>query len=106
MRAEDWQNSAMRCFGMLMDGRAQPTGLRQRGEDQTVLLVLNAHSGLVDFTLPEAACGDRWSLVLDTSIVVAVDAQPAEAAFPTGSAYGVTGRSLLLFSLMLDPART
>jgi isoamylase len=106
MRPEDWQDSAMRCFGMLMDGRAQPTGLRQRGEDQTVLLVLNAHSDLVDFTLPEAAGGDRWSLVLDTNIVVAADAQPAEAAFPTGSAYGVTGRSLLLFSLMLGPART
>jgi isoamylase len=31
MRAEDWADNGMRCFGMLMDGRARPTGVRQRG---------------------------------------------------------------------------
>ena len=27
----------MKCFGMLMDGRAQVTGIRKRGEDATLL---------------------------------------------------------------------
>jgi hypothetical protein len=27
----------MECFGMLMDGRAQPTGVRKLGEDGTLL---------------------------------------------------------------------
>ncbi len=31
MRAEDWSDAGMRCFGMLIDGRARPTGVRQRG---------------------------------------------------------------------------
>src|ERR1700694_5338639 len=52
-RAEDWHDALMRCFGMLMDGRARPTGLRQRGTEATILLALNAHHDLVEFTLPE-----------------------------------------------------
>ena len=42
MKPEEWGDTNMRCFGMLMDGRAQPTGIRQRGEDATLLMVLNA----------------------------------------------------------------
>jgi isoamylase len=43
----------MRCFGMLRDGRARPTGVRQRGTEATMLLGLNAHHDVVGFTLPE-----------------------------------------------------
>ena len=42
----------MQCFGMLLDGRAQPTGIKQRGVDATLLIVLNAHHDVVNFTLP------------------------------------------------------
>ena len=45
------------CFGMLLDGRAQPTGIRQRGEDATLLLILNAWHDVVPSRLPEAADG-------------------------------------------------
>ena len=34
MKAEEWDDG-MGCFGMLMDGRAQPTGIRKRGQDAT-----------------------------------------------------------------------
>ena len=57
----------MRCFGMLIDGRAQPTGVRQRGTEATMLLVLNAHD-LVDFTLPEYPGGETWDRVVDTHV--------------------------------------
>ena len=43
MQEENWKDTATRCFGMLMDGRAQSTGIRQRGKDATLLWVLNAH---------------------------------------------------------------
>ena len=36
MQPEEWDDSNMHCFGMLMDGRAQPTGIRRRGEDATI----------------------------------------------------------------------
>ncbi len=40
MKSEDWSDGNMRCFGMLMDGRARPTGVRQLGTEATMLLVL------------------------------------------------------------------
>jgi glycogen operon protein len=101
MRAEEWDDHNMHCFGMLLDGRAQPTGIRRRGEDATLLMVLNAHHDLVEFTLPETAGGHEWSLLVDTNL-----AQLAETTnFVTGDSYGATGRSVLLFVLRADPPR-
>jgi isoamylase len=88
----------MHCFGMLMDGRAQPTGIRRRGEDATLLMVLNAHHDLVEFALPETAGGREWSLLVDTNLAESADL----GDFATGDSYGVTGRSVLLFALRSD----
>jgi glycogen operon protein len=88
----------MKCFGMLMDGRAQTTGIRQRGREATLLLVINGHSDLVKFILPEAAHGSSWSLLVDTNDPEKI----MEGAFKPGDEYGVTGRSLLLFALNPD----
>ena len=95
MRTEDWADTNMRCFGMLMDGRARPTGLRQRGTEATMLLVLNAHYDLVEFTLPSNPGGDTWTLVLDTNIPEGDVAYQGRA----DDSYGVTARSLILLSL-------
>ena len=101
MRAEEWDDSNMHCFGMLMDGRAQPTGIRRRGEDATLLLVLNAHHDLVEFTLPETAGGREWSLLVDTNL-----AEVSKTSnFVTGDSYDSTGRSALLFALRPDASR-
>ena len=98
MKPEDWADMNMECFGMLMDGRAQPTGIRKRGEDATLLMVLNAYHDLVGFTLPETAGGSHWQLLIDTNL--SEDAEMGR--FATGEVYGVTGRSLLLFVLQTD----
>jgi isoamylase len=95
MRSEDWGDANMRCFGMLMDGRSRPTGVRQRGTEATMLLVLNAHHDLVQFTLPVFPGGDTWNVVLDTNI----PDTDTGASIASGEQYGVTGRSLLLFAL-------
>jgi glycogen operon protein len=95
MQEEDWKDSRMLCFGMLMDGRARPTGLPQHGVEATMLLVLNAYHDLVEFTLPEDGPTAQWQLLIDTNI-------PEEKEVPLfkpGAVYGVTGRSLLLFEL-------
>src|SRR4051812_2418280 len=42
MEDGQWSDARMQCFGMLLDGRAQPTGLKQRGVDATLLIILNA----------------------------------------------------------------
>jgi isoamylase len=95
MTGEEWADANMRCFGMLMDGRAQVTGIRQRGQDATLLMILNAHFDAVSFVLPEAAWGSSWSLLIDTNIPDFDAAKSLKA----GDTYLVTARSLLLLDL-------
>jgi glycogen operon protein len=95
MDEEHWHDGNARCIGMLIDGRAQATGIKRPAMDPTVLLVVNAHHDLVDFTLPEVVGGHTWRVLLDTNLPDRLD-QPT---FPTGDHYGVTARSLLLFAL-------
>jgi glycogen operon protein len=93
MTAEEWADDRMKCFGMLIDGRSRPTGLRQRGTEAAMLIVLNSHHDLVNFTLPEYPDGETWDLLLDTDM--------PERATPykgkNGAVFGITGRSLFLF---------
>ncbi len=82
-------------MGLILDGRAQPTGIRRRGSDRTVLLIVNASHALVGFKLPDVHGGGDWRLMIDTN-------QPEleeEAVFPFSQEYSVTARSLLLFEL-------
>ena len=95
MGPENWEDPAAKCMGLVIDGRAQPTGVRKRGIDRTLLLILNASHSVVPFSLPEIAGGFQWQLLLDTN-------QPdleGEPAFAFGHGYEVTHRSLLLFEL-------
>jgi isoamylase len=80
---------------MLMDGRAQATGIRRPAGDATLLWVLNAHHEPVPFSMPEVAGGRRWSLVFDT----AVPDPPDDQRFAPGDIYESTGRSCQLFAL-------
>ncbi len=105
MEAEHWQDGNARCLGMLMDGRAQATGIKRPSMDATVLLVLNAYHDVVKFKLPEVAGGQAWRCLLDTN----VPDRSETPRFQTGDEYEITGRSLLLFALAarshpLDPS--
>ncbi|MGO8719626.1 MAG: glycogen debranching protein GlgX [Acidobacteriaceae bacterium] len=104
MEHANWGDEGMRCFGMLMDGRAQTTGIHQRGHEATLLLVVNGHFDLVGFTLPECPGGDTWNLLIDTNIEAEEGKSGAKETFQTGDSYDVTARSLLLFALQPDPA--
>jgi glycogen operon protein len=85
---------------MLLDGRAQETGIKRRGSDATLLLVYNAHYDVVNFTLPEVPEGRNWLFLMDTN---QPDAQLP--SFPFGHVYEVTGRSLLAFALSSQTTR-
>jgi isoamylase len=97
MTSEQWHDGGMSCFGMLLDGRAQATGIRKSSTDATLLLVFNGHGDLVEFTLPECYGAMHWSLVVDTNI----EDSSAKGMFAPGDTYGVTGRSLLLLVLQI-----
>ena len=98
----DWDGA--HTLGLMLDGRAQPTGIRKRGDDVTVLLVLNAWHEAVEFKLPSPGDDDRhWTMMVDTNIPP--DGAPGrDARFPFGHAYTVTGRSRLLFALRPEVA--
>ncbi|HKD10368.1 MAG TPA: glycogen debranching protein GlgX [Bryobacteraceae bacterium] len=102
MSEEDWHNPELRCFGMLLDGRAQTTGIRQRGKEATILLIANGHYEAVEFTLPECVGACRWTLVIDTNSEALED----PPAFPVGASYSVGGRSFLALALESDPDAT
>ena len=95
MEDHNWGDTDMRSFGMLIDGRAQTTGVRQRGREATLLIVINDYHDMVRFTLPEASGSKEWSLLLDTN----VEDNSEGGVFETGKTYDVTARSLLLFAL-------
>jgi isoamylase len=95
MTAEQWEDRGMSCFGMLLDGRAQATGIRKSSKDATLLLIINGHHDVVEFTLPECYGGMQWTLLVDTNIADS----SAKSMFDPGEKYGVTARSLLLLVL-------
>jgi glycogen operon protein len=105
---ENWQDPAAKCLGLLLDGRAQPSDVRRRGSEATLLLVFNGHHDVVMFTMPEVAGGRDWLRLVDTNLPEAnqdledEDLDHAER-FSFGQTYQVTGRSLLLF--LLRPSR-
>ncbi|MDE1166582.1 MAG: glycogen debranching protein GlgX [Pseudomonas sp.] len=95
MTTEQWQDGNGRCLGMVLDGRAQPSGIRKPGADATLLLIVNAHHDVVNFVLPEVPEGEFWNCLVDTN---RPDLRSHER-LDFGSDFLVTGRSLLLFEL-------
>ena len=89
----------MRCFGMLLDGRAQESGVKRRGSDATLLIIYNAHFDVVDFVLPSVPEGTSWMGLLDTN-------RPDEilSSFSFDEVYTVAGRSLLVLGLATGDA--
>jgi isoamylase len=100
MTPEHWTEPHAHCMGVLLDGRAQETGIRRVGSDSTLLLILNSYHDVVSFKLPEAVGGRRWVRLLDTND----EKNDQLPNFEFDHEYEVTGRSLLLF--ILEPTRT
>ena len=84
----------MKCFGMMLDGRARKTAIGRHGEDESVLVMLNSSEGAVDFKLPHTSAGPKWTLLLDTNVADGVSATP----FAFDSVYKIAARSFALFT--------
>jgi glycogen operon protein len=93
MSSADWETGWLKCFGVVLDGRARKTAIPRHGEDDSVLIILNSFEGEVDFKLPHTSAGPCWSLLLDTN----VGDGGSGARFEFDSIYKVPGRSFLLF---------
>ncbi len=93
MDEQHWNDGSLRCFGMLLDGRAQTTGIRQRGKEATLLIVINGYPDAVPFTLPEYNGTSQWCLLADTTLP-----DKASGKFETRAEFSAAGRSVALFS--------
>ena len=89
MTAEDWQDAKVLSLGIQLFGDAmdEPDAQGRRIEDDTFLLLLNAHHEPVVFKLP--SLDGSWERVIDTSI-----GQAQNGA--TESSIQLESRSLLL----------
>ena len=97
MGIEQWDDQGAKCMALVLDGRAQPTGIKKKGDDATLMMIFNAYHDVVVFTLPAVAHGKYWKLLVDTNLDESVVA--SKPRFDFGNQYEVTGRSLLLFVL-------
>jgi isoamylase len=93
-----WQDIHARCLGMLLDGRAQESGIKRRGGDATILLLYNAHFDVVNFALPAVAEGKAWERLTDTNLP-----DEAPSTFSFGHLYAMTGRSFVALGLSMMP---
>ena len=96
MTSDNWSDENNRCLGMLLDGRAQATGIKRIGSDATLLLVVNSDHRSAAFTLPQVVQGSQWLALIDTNVPEQVDPRPLQF----GYVYPVIPRSLVL--LVLD----
>jgi len=94
--SEQWQDPVARCVGVLLNGRAGPT-VSPRGtliEDDLLLIILNSHHEIVEFTLPQLPIEGSWTRVLDTA-----DPDGEGKSFPNGTVLPMPGRSLAVLSM-------
>ncbi|MBF0093193.1 MAG: glycogen debranching protein GlgX [Alphaproteobacteria bacterium] len=102
MADEEWMAPFVRCLGFHLGGIANGTrsadGTPSR-EDHFIIL-MNAHDGRIDFRLPEAHMGERWSCIFDTAHP---DAIGTSKIFLASDIYPLESRS---FALLVCDRRT
>ena len=95
MSEEDWNNPGLRCFGMLLDGRAPSSGIRRPGHEATILIVINGDPDHACCFFPKCYGGGGWRMVINTNESEA----PMPDAFRPGEKCEIAGRSAAVFLL-------
>jgi isoamylase len=76
----------------LIDGRAQVSGVRERGSNATLLLIFNSSHEPVQFVLPPPVDGNSWQLQLSSN-----DSSQVGQVFQAGVPREITDRSVSVF---------
>ncbi|WP_227370227.1 glycogen debranching protein GlgX [Halomonas sp. M20] len=96
MSVERWEDPQARSLGLLLDGRARPSGIRRAGVDVTLLLLFNANHEEESFVLPEVPDSGSWICRLDTQQGLDVD----NRHYGVGDNYTVAAHSLVMLELV------
>jgi len=97
MNDEAWNADFVRSIAMLLNGSAIAE-TSERGEPiigDSLLVLFNAHSDQVPFTLPPLEAGQQWRRVFDTA-----DSSSGDRTCEPGSQYPLEGRSVALFRVV------
>jgi glycogen operon protein len=100
MTDEAWNADFVRSVGMELSGE----GIEEVDEHgdpivgDTLLILLNAHSDKVPFTLPELEPDQQWQRVFDT-----IDGESTARTFRAGARYALQGRSVAVFKVIPPP---
>jgi isoamylase len=94
LQSESWNAGWVRTLGLMLNGTTLRVtdGLGNKIEDDSFLILLNAHHESVTFTLPPAPCGGKWKRLLNTGEIDA----PFKSVRPRKTTQ-LEGRSLQLF---------
>ncbi|HEY6085297.1 MAG TPA: glycogen debranching protein GlgX [Nitrospira sp.] len=98
MTQDDWGQGYVRCLGVRLAGDRieEKDHLGRAINDDTFLILMNAHHEPIRFTLPKHSANVQWQLVLDTT----QDVIPARAALVVeGDHYNLQARSLALLKI-------
>ena len=98
MSEEDWSQGFAKSLAVFLNGDALPApgSPGERALDATFYVIFNAHSESVEFTLPHADWGARWTMLLDTREARAVDEEGRGEPLPAGGTFRTEGRSVVL----------
>ncbi|WP_152364345.1 glycogen debranching protein GlgX [Microlunatus speluncae] len=104
MDDEDWQVGFARSLMVFVNGDAipEPDAMGRPVTDDRFLLLFNAHSEPIDFTLPDAGYGQNWTTRLDSS--TGLLEPEGEADRQPGSTQPVQAHSVLVLSAAADDA--
>jgi glycogen operon protein len=95
MTQEQWTAGFAKSVAVFLNGDEIP-GSDAKGEriiDDSFLLLFNAHSDDVEFTLPPESWGRRWTVELDTGDPLGTG---TGETFDAGAEVGVCGRGLMI----------
>ncbi|MBV1945076.1 glycogen debranching protein GlgX [Streptomyces sp. BV129] len=97
MTDQDWRRGDAHSVGVFLNGDAiaERDAYGRRVVDDSFLLLLNGYWEPVDFRLPAASYGDRWTTLIDTADPEGV---PDERERKAGTRLPVESRSLILLS--------
>ncbi|GHI10040.1 glycogen operon protein GlgX homolog [Streptomyces cellostaticus] len=97
MTGRDWQREDAHSVGVFLNGDAiaERDSYGGRVVDDSFLLLLNGYWEPVDFRLPDASYGERWTTLIDTADP---DGLPDERERKAGTRLRVESRSLILLS--------
>ncbi len=98
MGEESWRDGYARSVMVFLNGDAIPESDRRGApiHDDSFLLVFNAHTEAITFTIPEDAYGAEWYIEIDTASAAPATAATASAADPSTAASAATAAATVL----------